>query len=110
MKWLEYMENHPEENLSWCRAYISDVDARFGMIMYDGLLFAVFTPDGVFYRFDGGLTDEVIEQFARTVNRDYDLYSGYPDWQIARFALREVGCASCPYKCDCDAMSMDVEN
>ena len=107
MKWLEYMEAHPDEHLSFCSVYVSDISDGYALIVYDGTLEGITTPDGVYSRSEGTLTDEVVEQFARTVNFDYDLYVGYTDFQIAIFAMHEVGCASCPYKDGCEAMQDD---
>ena len=45
-----------------------------------------------------------VEHFARAVNPDYDLYSGYDDAYIAIIAMQECGCAACPFCADCDAM------
>ena len=104
MKYRDYMEVHCDENLDWCKPYVSDKSDEYCLIMYDGEPDAVIMPDGTFYRYNGSLTDEVMEAFARAVNSDYDLHSGYDDWLIALRAMHEVGCASCPFSDDCEAM------
>lgn len=105
MRYLDYMEEHPGENLEWCRPYTDGNDNY--LIMYDGGPLGIKTE-----------TEEVTERreleygmegFARKVNKDYDLYSGYSDAEIALDAMHEVGCFDCPWKWDCDAMGAYVE-
>ena len=74
------------------------------LVMYDGELSSIMSPTREAFRYNGTLTDEVLEQFAREVNPDYDLYTGWSDLHVALEAMHPVGCASCPWCEDCEAM------
>lgn len=103
MKYLEYMQNHADENFSWCKPY-ADESGEYKLVMHDGLLESVKSPTITAYRYDGSLTDDVKEQFAREVNPDYDLYKGWDDEHIMLDAMHPVGCASCAWFYECEAM------
>ena len=100
----DYMAHHDSENFSWCKPYVSK-DGEYSMIVYDGEMYAIHTPDIDAPEFGDRLTDEQMEQFARAVNPDFDLYSGYSCLQIAMFAMQETGCYNCPrYGDGCQTM------
>ena len=103
MTYREYMQEHDTENLSWCKPYTAK-DGAYALIMYEGKPDSIISPDCEAHRWNGTLTDDVMEHFARAVNPDYDLYSGYDDAYIAIIAMQECGCAACPFCADCDAM------
>ena len=109
MTYLEYMKTHENENLGWCKPYV-DNSGNYFAIMYEGNMEWISMPDTEALRYDGSLTNEVLEAFARSVNPDYDVYSGWTDVHIALDAMREIGCSECPFRCDCDAMLEDIED
>lgn len=101
------MEANYTENFSFCKPCYND-SGDYALVMFDGELSAIKTPDLVAYRYDGTLTDEVMQQFAKAVNPNYDLYSGYNDIHIALEAMHPVGCAYCPFKDDCEIMGEEI--
>lgn len=109
MTYLEYMTEHPEENLSWCRPYINDAEDSW-MILCDGKVTEVHAP-GIDGRSWDGTMQEALPRFARHLaGDDYDLYEGYTDDEIATNYLHCCGCASCPARHRCDAMTEQVED
>lgn len=104
------------ENLSWCRPYISE-DGRYavainegeicGMILDGEPVEPVINQDR---RWETIYTDEMIERFARSVNPNYDMYKGYDDLHIALERLREVGCCECPFCGECEAVNEEIED
>ena len=108
MKYLEYMQEHENEHFSWCTPY-ADKTGEYMLVMYDGELMSIMSPTCEADRYDGTLTDEALEQFARAINPDYDRYSGWSDLHIALEAMSPVGCASCPWREVCDAMGAEMD-
>ena len=108
MKYLEYMEENQYENMSWCKPY-KDKSEKYTLVVHEGEPLSIMSPTTEAHRYDGSLNDEMMEQFARAVNPDYNEYSGWSDVQIALDAMHEVGCASCPWKEDCDAMGEEMD-
>lgn len=107
--YAEYMAEHPEENMSWCRPYVSD-DGRYAVAVNDGEIIEAVTPKG--HMPEGHLsplTDEEIEELAREIDHDYNLYDGWNDTEIILDKLHETGCASCPFFSRCDAMTQTME-
>lgn len=43
MTYREYMQDHPEENMHFCKQYTNDNEDRF-LIMYDGEADAIVAP------------------------------------------------------------------
>ena len=109
MKYIDYMNDHEDENLSWCKPY-ADESGEYTLILHDGMVDAITTPDRIAYRYNGTLTEELMESFARAVNPDYDDYSGWDDLHIALESMHEVGCAHCPFKDDCEAMGEEMSD
>ena len=107
MKYLDYMSNNPDANFDWCKPY-SDGNNRY-LIIYDGIANAIYTPDTTAHRYDGYSFDEALEVLAREVNPYYDLHIGYTDKEIALMAMHETGCASCPFRHECEAMMEEVQ-
>lgn len=107
MTYHDYMIDHDEENLSWCKPY-ADKSGDYRLVIYDGELMSIMSPDREAHRWDGSLTDELLEAFARAVNPDYDMYNGYTDLEIALDATHPVGCSSCPWFDDCDTMGEEM--
>lgn len=103
MKLKDYMEQHPGENLSWCKPY-TDEDGN-ALIMYEGEAIA-YQINGQKHLKGGSCFD--LEQFAREINPYHDDYKGYTDEHIALEMLRECGCASCPFRDECEAMNEDL--
>ena len=108
MTYREYFEEHDDENLSWCKPYANDEEDCF-IIMYEGDAGGIVTPDVEAIRCEGTITDDLLEALARKVNTNYDWYSKWSDLHIALDAMHECGCASCPFKDDCDAMGEEME-
>lgn len=108
MTYLEYMENHPDENLDWCRPYVSK-DGEYALLKHDREPEIARTPAGDLYRYNGSLSGEALEQIARAVNPDYDVFNGWTDEQIAIIAMHETGCAACPWRHECEAMGAEME-
>ena len=105
MKYLEYMENHDGENLSWCRPYADD-SGDYALAICEGEVVGLTMP-GIN---TGDVTPEMMEKFARAVNRDYDLYSGWSDLHIALEGMHETGCSCCPWRGECDAMAEEMDD
>lgn len=103
MKFIDYMREHDGENLSWCKPYVDD-SGKFALIMCEGKPLAICAPGKYVFDDDDNFSAE-LEDFARAVNLDYDLYQGWSDLQIALFALHETGCAACPMCEDCEPMN-----
>ena len=109
MTYAEYFMEHDNENFSWCKPY-ADKTGEYMLVMHDGELSALSSPDTIAYRYDGSITDQIIEQFAKSVNPDYSMFKGYTDTQIALFAMHETGCFHCPFKDDCSAMGEEMQD
>lgn len=94
------------ENLDWCRPYV-DESGQYYLVMTDGRVNGMHGP-GIKDCADcetGEEEDENLKKLAQAVNKYYSDYSGYDDDYIARQAMTETGCTSCPYFGICDAMS-----
>ena len=105
----EYMAEHPEENMSWCRPYVSD-DGRYAVAVNEGEIIEAITPEGHLpVGYLSPLTEDEIEKLAREIDPEYELYSGWTDTEIILNKLHETGCASCPFFGKCDAMSQEME-
>ena len=115
MNYREYMENHPEENLSWCRPYRSE-NGRVALAMNEGNI-AGLKIDGK--EIDGPYTSadsqaKLWEMAAKASIEDdalLDIETDRYSWrEIALMdGLVECGCANCPWKDTCDAMSEEIE-
>ena len=104
MKYLEYMNEHPTENLGWCKPYTDKNENKY-LVIYDGEVSGIKTETAEVTTLDGRWElEKALGELARKVTKDYDLYSGYSDKELALIAMHEVGCADCPWKYDCDAM------
>lgn len=110
MTYREYFEEHEDENLSWCKPYF-DESGEYYINMYDGIVEAVITPKVKIIRvYDLNNTlDDIVTEVAKAVNPDYDFYSGWDDLHIALDAMHECGCASCPFKDDCEVMGEEIQ-
>lgn len=99
----EYMEKHLTENIGWCAPFV-DESGSYAAVVCEGKIISIRTPDG-----DRNDPDaETIRKFAKTVNTEYDFYKGWDDTHIALEAMREVGCAYCPWNYYCEAMDEPV--
>ena len=111
MKYLDYMEEHPEENLVWCKPY---TDGRGNyLVMWEGTPLSIKTDDGrEYWRNPVGLQyvldDQALEAFAKHVDPDYKYWKGYSDEEIILMNLGECGCSSCPYRGCCEIMTEDM--
>lgn len=114
MTYREYMENHPEENLSWCRPYRSE-NGRVSLSYNSGRIESAMI-DGEEIHIGWAKKDqsELWERVARASIEDEALL----DVETRRYSWREIalmdglvecGCASCPWKDTCDAMSEEIE-
>lgn len=96
------------ENLGWCKPYVSD-DGKYAIAVNEGEIAGMI--------FDGediapGKLDsaDIINKFAKAVNPDFDIYSGWGDLHIALDGdIKECGCANCPWFGICDAMDGEVD-
>ena len=109
MTYREYFEEHENENLSWCKPYL-DKSEEYCIVMHDGEVNGVVTPQMEAIRGWSGTQDieDAVADIAKHINPDYDCYSGWDDLHIALDAMHEWGCASCPYKEECDAMGEEM--
>lgn len=114
MTYREYMENHPEENLFWCLPYRSK-NGRVALSENEGRIQTIMI-DGEEIDIDWAKKDqsELWERVARASIEDDDLL----DIETRRYSWREIalmdglvecGCANCPWKDTCDAMSEEIE-
>ena len=108
MKYSDYMREHETEGMSWCTPY-QDETGDYTILVHDGEPSAIMTPSRMVYRYDGTLTGETLEQFARAVNPDYDAYSNWDDLHIALNALHPIACSACPWFDDCAAMVEEID-
>lgn len=116
MNYRTYMENHPEENLSWCRPYRSEngrvvLTANEGQLeglIIDGAEIEVAFPPSKENQ------EQLWEKAARASIDDEELL----DIETRRYGWREIavmdglvecGCANCPWNDICDAMSEEIE-
>lgn len=95
----EHMAENWTENLGWCAPFV-DESGNYAAVVCEGKIITIRTPDGDRHNPDA----ETLRNFAKAVNPEYDEYKGWDDTHIALEAMREVGCASCPWNNDCDAM------
>lgn len=111
MTYREYMEEHPEENLSWCKPYRDD-SGEYCLIVHDGEAEHLEMPGRVADRWDGTLTDDLLEDFAQAINPHFEdkewIYKGWSTLHIALDVMHEVGCSECPCNSLCDAMGEEV--
>lgn len=96
------------ENLGWCKPYVS-ADGKYVLAVNEvevaGMIF-----NGEDIKADKLGDPDLLRQFAKAVNPDYDDYDGWGDLHIALEGdIRECGCADCPWFSICDAMDGDVE-
>lgn len=105
MMTAEYMINHKDENLGWCKVY-ADNTGRYAMVMTEGNVTALVMPGKRVY---GNECQKYMPEFAKAVNKEYVDYEGYEDSYIAIQAMEEKGCAACPFFSECDAMSEEME-
>jgi len=103
MTYLDYMLEHEDENMDWCKPYVSD-DGEYAIVMYSGHPESIRTPSGDAYRYNGTLNERTLQEFARAVNPDYHPNRGWSDEYMAIEPLHETGCASCPWRDECEAM------
>ena len=107
--YADYMRDHPDENLGWCKPYMSK-DGRYAVAVNEGEIIEAITPEGHLPKDHvSPLTDPEIETLAQAVNPDYDLYDGWDNGYILLQAMHETGCASCPFFSKCDAMTQTME-
>ena len=110
---MTYLENfelkNPSGNLSWCKPFADKNEDAF-LIMYEGTAECVRTSEGaLLHRYNGTLNDYTIAEFARSVNNGYYCYHGWTDENIALDVMHETGCASCPFRHECEAVNTEME-
>ena len=111
MTYREYFEIHEDENFSWCKPYF-DESGEYCIVMLEGEPCGIVTPEvEIVSGYDGAQAaiDETIPLIAKAINPDYDLYSGWTNLHIALDAMRECGCANCPFKDDCEPMGEEMQ-
>ena len=106
----DYFEEHDDENFSWCKPYTDETE-DYWLVIYDGEVEQIksptYTTDPVNYERPD---EDRVERFAREVNPDYDLYSGWSDTHIALEKMHETGCAHCPWFDECQAMGERMQD
>lgn len=100
----DYMRTNADENLSWCRPFVSD-DGKYAVAVNEGNAVSI-----ILNGHDLELTPESVRMLAQAVNADYDDYNGYSDLQIALDAMTETSCAKCPWFETCAAMDEEIES
>ena len=96
------------ENLGWCKPYVSE-DGKYALAVNEGEV-AGMVFNGEDIKADKLDKPDMLRQFAKAVNPDYDDYDGWGDLHIALDgSVRECGCANCPWFDICDAMDGDAE-
>lgn len=96
------------ENLGWCRPYVSD-NGKYAIAVNEGKI-AGMILNGEDINPDKLDAPDIINKFAKAVNPDYGIYSGWGDLHIALDGdVRECGCRNCPWFGICDAMDGEVD-
>lgn len=106
--WGDYFEEHDGENLSWCKPY-TDTSGDYWLVMHDGEPEQIDSPSMTTDRWSR-VNEVQLELFAREVNPDYDLYSGWSDHHIALDVMHETGCFHCPFFDECQVMGERMED
>ena len=91
------------ENMGWCVPYATK-DESVWVVSSEN---CVSIKDG-----DTAIdnaTPEQIREYAKKINEDYDLYSGWDDLHILLDGMRSHGCTECPFRDVCEAVQDDVE-
>lgn len=106
MTYFDYFLMHDDEpmNMGWCKPYV-DKSGDYTLIIHDGEAESAVTPKGTFHRYDGTLTDMVLEHIAHAVNDYYDDYFGWSNCHIALEAMTETNCINCPLRDECEAIN-----
>lgn len=114
MTYRDYMENHPEENLSWCRPYRSE-NGRVALVYNEGRILSLMIDEKE-VDIDWPVRDQsqLWERVCRASIEDEALL----DIETRRYSWREIalmdglvecGCANCPFADTCDAMMEEIE-
>lgn len=104
MTYRDYMREHTTENLSWCACY-KNATGDHAMVVNEGKIITIVSPRGEeSSSYSKEINAAALEQFVREVNPDFDLYEGWGPLHIATDAMKEVGCAHCPWFDMCEAM------
>lgn len=116
MTYRDYMRDHTEENLSWCRPYRSG-NGRVSVAVNDGEICGLII-DGQEIDLAGKwrISEQAPfwEMICKVSVEDADLLAdeaelGYSPSEIALMdGLVECGCANCPFADLCDAMSEEL--
>lgn len=110
----EYFQWHPDQNMSWCKPYISDNERVVAAVNEEGIIcLRIDGEDIPETRNEKGqyaISDEAIKRAAMIVNPDYADYEGYSEEEkFYRGDIHETGCAFCPWRDDCEVMDYDDE-
>ena len=54
--------------------------------------------------------EDIIKDYAKKLNTDYDLYSGYTDTHILIDACEKIDCAACPFLSECEEQKPYINN
>lgn len=106
MTYGNYFQDHSDDNLSWCKPYVTP-DMQYAIAVNEGKIVGM--------RYDGSDVDpdqydSLIYTLARTVNPDYDYYRDWEPLHIALDTMRECGCIDCPWFDLCEAMAEEIED
>lgn len=103
-----YMDEHPDENLGWCKPYRSD-DGHVAFTVNEGRLDSVCINGKYYSTLDmDALWHEIYK--ALVPEEERNLYSGYTESEIVRLHgyAHECGCADCPWNDICEAMDIEM--
>ncbi len=101
MLYKDYMRSHETDNLLWCRPFTDG----------NGNYIVIYETDCMIHSKDVSIncpTEKQLSEFAKTVNPDYSLYSGYTSEEIITSAMDEIGCCNCPFYNTCAAMDETI--
>lgn len=114
MTYREYMRNHPEENLSWCRPYRSE-NGRVALSCNAGSIQSLMIDEReIDTDWPSCDQSQLWERVCRASIDDEALL----DIETRRYSWREIalmdglvecGCANCPVADTCDAMLEEIE-
>jgi len=101
----EYFEQHPDENMSWCKPYTDTHEENY-IIVNEGVPIMVNMGFMSYYAsLDGSdVFRSAVAELAQKMNPDYSTIYDKEDLDIALDAMHETGCIKCPFIRYCAAM------
>ena len=100
--WLDHINAHPDDHPARCVPYVDAAGECF-LVLRDGKAAMIDAPGITSVRGDELCDfDSDLGALAETVNPDFERYPDHTDQQVALMAMRETGCAACPFNLECD--------